>query len=104
MRTIDLTARRSIIAVTGLAGHAIGSWSLKSGKCWLRDWLPSATGNARILTYGYATRLQGCDLSISTLQDLAEEFLNNLIVMRNRHAQVSSYLMISSLHESLISV
>jgi hypothetical protein len=55
---------------------------------WLRDFLPDATPTARILTYGYATKLQGVNLSISTLKDLAEEFLNNLIVMRNITAQV----------------
>jgi hypothetical protein len=49
----------SIIAVTGLAGHAFGSWAVSSHVMWLRDILPVDFPNARVLTYGYGSELQG---------------------------------------------
>jgi hypothetical protein len=55
---------------------------------WLRDFLPHATQTARIMTYGYATKLQGPDLSIATMRDLAEAFRSKLLHMRKRTAQV----------------
>ncbi|KAF1818286.1 uncharacterized protein K489DRAFT_374466 [Dissoconium aciculare CBS 342.82] len=76
-----------IIAVTRLGGHAIASWSLPNGKMWLRDYVPSSAPTARILTYGYPNQLEGSNLSNSTLRDLASEFLNNLVIIRNRTAQ-----------------
>jgi hypothetical protein len=74
-----------IVALTGLAGHAIESWTTTNNSMWLRDFLPADTPNARILTYGYAARLEG--LATPILRDLAEEFLNRLIVMRHYLAQ-----------------
>lgn len=72
----------SIIAVTGLAGHAFGSWrSRKTGKMWLRDILPTDLPHARIMTYGYDTKLTGskCNARIS---DYAREFLATIIDAR----------------------
>jgi hypothetical protein len=74
--------------VTGLAGHAIGSWSLPDGRCWLRDWLPQDARTARILTYGYDAPVQGDNLAISTLSELAEQFLDDLIILRSWTHQV----------------
>ncbi|KAI5850552.1 ankyrin repeat-containing domain protein [Morchella snyderi] len=53
-----------IIAVTGLAGHAFGSWRSRAGYgMWLRDFLPSDMEEngyrARVFTYGYDTTLIG---------------------------------------------
>lgn len=50
----------SIVAVTGLAGHAYGSWkSRKTQKMWLQDFLPIEPDirRVRIMTYGYNTKL-----------------------------------------------
>jgi hypothetical protein len=80
----------SIIAVTGLAGHPIGSWALPDSQMWLRDFIPHDIPNARVLTYGYDARIQGRDLPISTLAELAEEFLARLITMRRCMPQVSN--------------
>jgi hypothetical protein len=81
---------QSIIAVTGLAGHAIGSWTLQrnGNRMWLRDYLPEDVPNARILTYGYDSQLSGKSLASSTLQDLADEFMMNLLDMRDRTKSV----------------
>ena len=87
----------SIIAITGLAGHAIGSWTNPaSGRMWLRDDLPEDVPNARILTYGYASQLAGSNLSRSSLQDLANRFITNLVDMRDMTEQVSIALMMRS--------
>ncbi|KAA8909379.1 hypothetical protein FN846DRAFT_942526 [Sphaerosporella brunnea] len=67
-----------IIAVTGLAGHAYGSWRApESHKMWLRDFLPKDFRNAgldvRVLTYGYNAKLVG-SASSSSFRDFAKQF------------------------------
>ena len=47
----------SVIAVTGLAGHAFGSWSVDHHLMWLRDFLPSDIPRIRVITYGYNSQL-----------------------------------------------
>lgn len=49
---------------------------------WIRDYLPRDAPNARILTYGYPSNLQG-NTSISTLQDYTTNFVQSLIGMRD---------------------
>ncbi|EXK28605.1 hypothetical protein FOMG_15074 [Fusarium oxysporum f. sp. melonis 26406] len=59
-RTSDKDCHIDVIAVCGLGGHALGSFKEKNGRfVWLRDALPSDMPNARILTYGYNSRLVG---------------------------------------------
>lgn len=68
----------SIFAVTGLAGHAFGSWkSRKSGKMWLRDLMPSDLPTARVFTYGYDTKLAGSK-SNARISDYAKQFLHTV--------------------------
>ena len=50
----------SVIAITGLGGHAFGAWQSRISAerpidrpMWLRDFLPREFPNARIMTYGY---------------------------------------------------
>ena len=50
----------SVIAITGLGGHAFGAWQSRISTerpidrpMWLRDFLPREFPNARIMTYGY---------------------------------------------------
>ncbi|KAK8255637.1 ankyrin repeat-containing domain protein [Phyllosticta capitalensis] len=73
--------KADIIAVTGLAGHAYGSWARHDDKMWLRDYLKIEAPNARILTYGYSSELQ--DGSSSMLDDYAVSFFNALVSMRD---------------------
>lgn len=59
-----------LIAVSGLGGHAFGSFKEREGPfMWLRDALPFDLPNARILIYGYDTQLQGSS-SFQSLTDL----------------------------------
>jgi hypothetical protein len=55
----------SMIAVTGLGGHAFGSWRSRISTVrpvdrpmWLRDFLPERFPNVRIMTYGYDSSLR----------------------------------------------
>ena len=71
----------SIIAVTGLAGHAFGSWAHSHERMWLRDYIPKDVPNTRVLTYGYPSKLQA-STSVSILQDHTNTFVHRLIDMR----------------------
>lgn len=52
---------------------------------WLRDYLPKAFApRARILTYGYRSRITGENQSLATLADLSSGFSENLIDMRDK--------------------
>lgn len=73
----------SIIAVTGLAGHAFGSWASTPYRMWLRDFLPSNVPNARVLIYGYRALVQGGDQPKSILADYADAFMNGLMTIRS---------------------
>ncbi|PTB53172.1 hypothetical protein M431DRAFT_509509 [Trichoderma harzianum CBS 226.95] len=72
-----------IIAVTGLSGHAFGSWQPKSKPdMWLRDFLPGSIPNARVLTYGYDTKLPGSRSKSSILQ-LSRKLLESIKTTRD---------------------
>ena len=48
----------SVVAVTGLPGHAFESWrNHESNRMWLQDFLPDNIKGIRIMTYGYNTEL-----------------------------------------------
>ena len=70
-----------IIALTGLAGHAFGSWAA-SPHMWLRDFLPIDLPRARILLYGYDSSLAGSQ-SRNILADLSSNFVVKLRTMRS---------------------
>ena len=43
----------SIIAIHGLSGHRVGSFTASNDVNWLRDLLPEQIPHSRILSYGY---------------------------------------------------
>ncbi|KAF8533194.1 hypothetical protein BDD12DRAFT_947879 [Trichophaea hybrida] len=68
-----------IIAVTGLAGHAFGSWmSRTQPRMWLRDFLPVnlCHANIRILTFGYDSALRD-STSSSSIQPFSRQLLDS---------------------------
>ncbi|KAK1252195.1 hypothetical protein MKX08_003382 [Trichoderma sp. CBMAI-0020] len=78
-------AHADIIAVTGLAGHAFGSWKSKNmPHMWLRDFLPQSVVNARILTYGYDTKIYGSQSEESILE-LAKALLESIKTTRRKN-------------------
>ncbi|KAJ6058350.1 uncharacterized protein N7446_007933 [Penicillium canescens] len=71
-----------VIAVTGLGGHALGSWkSRNSDEVWLRDFLPGDMPNIRVLLYGYDTTLPGSQ-SRQSIGDLGSAFLEQVTAFR----------------------
>ncbi|KAL6911038.1 putative ankyrin repeat protein [Trichoderma evansii] len=72
-----------IIAVTGLSGHAFGSWRARGRPdMWLRDFLPPSVPNARILIYGYDTKLPGSQSEASILE-LSKKLLESVKTSRS---------------------
>ena len=57
--TVDLTEiMADVVAITGLDGHAYGSWSGGDPKrMWLRDFLSKDLPKCRVMTYGYNSKL-----------------------------------------------
>src|SRR5947207_12319847 len=77
-----LPDRRSCIAISGLGGHAFGSFKERGGyHMWLRDSLPHDLPGARILIYGYDTRLEGSQ-SFQNVTTLAGQFRNQIQAIR----------------------
>jgi surfactin synthase thioesterase subunit len=73
-----------VVAITGLGGHAMGSFRSTDGSfVWLRDVLPKTLPKARILTYGYDTALVK-NKSKESVRDLAKVFLDTLAGFRYR--------------------
>ncbi|KAL0937157.1 uncharacterized protein CTRU02_206888 [Colletotrichum truncatum] len=68
--TFDKHYEIDVIAVSGLGGHAFGSFKERQGSfMWLRDALPLDVPNARILIWGYNTHLAESS-SFQNLSDL----------------------------------
>ncbi|PYH91312.1 hypothetical protein BO71DRAFT_486360 [Aspergillus ellipticus CBS 707.79] len=79
-------AQVDIVAVTGLSGHGFGSWRARGKPAmWLRDFLPEDIPNARIITYGYDTRLSKSQSNVS-IRELGKDLLEMLKNARLKHA------------------
>ncbi|KAJ3580460.1 hypothetical protein NPX13_g110 [Xylaria arbuscula] len=81
-----------IVAVTGWNARAFGSWKpQRSEEMWLRDWLGQDLAGhncpARILTYGYSSKVANTT-SDASLRDYGSELLRAL--RDTRYAQVKS--------------
>ncbi|KAI1329894.1 hypothetical protein F5Y16DRAFT_417033 [Xylariaceae sp. FL0255] len=71
-----------VIAVTGLSGHAFGSWSESRERLWLRDDLGRSLWSygvrARIVTYGYDSTVSPKTQSYTTIDEYADTFYSSL--------------------------
>ncbi|RFN52394.1 hypothetical protein FIE12Z_3325 [Fusarium flagelliforme] len=76
----DITA--DIIAITGLDGHAYGSWRSKKnlGRMWLRDFLSEDLPCCRTMIYGYNSKLSS--RGISKITDYGRELMEELKKIR----------------------
>lgn len=73
----------SIISIVGLAGHGFGSWKARARPdMWLRDFLPAAAPDARIMTYGYDTELPGSQ-SEKSIIELSRNLLESVKTSRD---------------------
>ncbi|KAK6850964.1 hypothetical protein PG987_000598 [Apiospora arundinis] len=73
-----------IVAISGLGGHGFGSFKSrkKASHMWLRDDLPKNIPMARIMTYGYNSRVAQ-SYSHDTSATLANGFNSSLLVLAN---------------------
>ncbi|KAL6404711.1 hypothetical protein AUP68_11539 [Ilyonectria robusta] len=70
-----------IIAISGLGGHAFGSFKERGGAfMWLRDALPFDIPTARTMIYGYESTVVQSE-NIQNLEDLATSFCNSLLAL-----------------------
>ena len=76
----------SVIAITGLDGHAYGSWRGKGnlGRMWLRDFLSKDLPNCRTMVYGYNSKLSSdSSHGVDTILDYGRGLLEELKKVRN---------------------
>jgi hypothetical protein len=72
-----------VIAVSGLGGHAFGSFKERGGDhMWLRDSLPQDLPTARILTYGHDSHLNQSN-SFQKITDLGRQLHVSIKSIRN---------------------
>lgn len=77
-------ASLDVVAVTGLGGHALGSFRSTDGtSVWLRDFGPEDVSQARFITYGYGTTVASSD-SNQGVREVAMTLLQELAIFRRR--------------------
>lgn len=77
-------ANVDIVAITGLDGHALGSFrSDDGGSVWLRDFAPEDIPQARWMTYGYDSAVFGSE-NHSGIREYADTCLRSLVRFRQR--------------------
>jgi hypothetical protein len=74
-----------IIAIHGLNGGALKSWTHANGKCWLKDFLPEKLPDARIYTFGYPAQL-AFSRSLARVEDFARQLVVDLAIKRSAEA------------------
>ncbi|KAL7796270.1 hypothetical protein V8C43DRAFT_304161 [Trichoderma afarasin] len=79
----DKPVTADIIAITGLDGHAYGSWRGKGnlGRMWLRHFLSEDLPYCRTMTYGYNSKLSA--RGIDTIMDYSRGLMEALKKIRN---------------------
>lgn len=94
----------SILAISGLGGHAFGSFKQRGGEhMWLRDALPrdivalrqasnengitSRHPIARVMIYGYSSQVAG-SCSVQNVDDLAGQLRQELLALTSNHSIV----------------
>lgn len=79
----DSANSSSCIAISGLGGHAYGSFKEKKGDhMWLRDSLPHHIPGLRVFIYGYPSRIYQSD-SLLELEGISTSFRIALRALRH---------------------
>lgn len=70
-----------IVAIHGLNGHYLDTWTAKGANgekvIWLKDFLPNQIPDARIMSYGYNSAVQ-FSKSMAGISEFADQLLENL--------------------------
>jgi hypothetical protein len=80
----------SIVASTGLAGRAFGSWQHPNGTMWLRDLLPNDIKGIRIFLWGQRSKMED-SLSHLTTDNLQNTLIDDLLKIKSRSNKQVSY-------------
>jgi hypothetical protein len=79
-----------IIAIHGICGDPLKTWTHDSGALWLRDFLPEDINGARVFSFGYDAEV-ALTKSLATLDDFARSLLNNIKMERNGNVRAFVY-------------
>ncbi|KAK3389407.1 hypothetical protein B0H63DRAFT_507002 [Podospora didyma] len=77
-----------IIALHGLNGNAITTWTHENGTFWLRDLLPQSMPGCRVFSFGYPSEFAFSD-SFATVQDYSRRLLSSIRDVRENENQES---------------
>jgi hypothetical protein len=90
--TADQIHERSpdIIAIHGICGDPLKTWTHESGALWLRDFLPKDISGARVFSFGYDAEV-ALTKSLATLDNFARSLLNNIKLERDGKVRDSIY-------------
>jgi hypothetical protein len=72
---------RSFVAIHGLSGDRILSWTGLMGICWLKDPLPRKFPDANVLTFGYNDTVEAA--ADALLGDLTDYVVNAGLVVND---------------------
>ncbi|OBT71259.1 hypothetical protein VF21_09923 [Pseudogymnoascus sp. 05NY08] len=75
-----------IIAIHGICGDPLKTWTHESGALWLRDFLPKDINGARVFSFGYDSEV-ALTRSLATLDDFARSLLNKIKLERDGKQQ-----------------
>ena len=88
----EITA--DVVAITGLDGHAYGSWSGGNPKCmWLRDFLSKDLPKCRVMIYGYNSKLSTPGLQ--TIADFGRGLREELLRARRSDQAALEFTVVS---------
>jgi hypothetical protein len=79
----------SIIAVHGLGGHPLKTWT-EGENLWLRDFLPTSIPEARIFTFGYDSGI-AFNKSVSNIGDYGRDLIESLRSVRRKESKDVRY-------------
>jgi hypothetical protein len=71
-----------IIAIHGICGDPLKTWTHESGSLWLRDFLPEDINGVRVFSFSYDAEV-ALTKSLATIDDFARSLLNNIKLERD---------------------
>jgi hypothetical protein len=80
-----------IIAIHGICGDPLKTWTHESGALWLRDFLQKDINGARVFSFGYDAEV-ALTKSLATLDNFARSLLNNIKLERDGKVRTFIYL------------
>ncbi|PMD63251.1 uncharacterized protein K444DRAFT_556820, partial [Hyaloscypha bicolor E] len=75
-----------IVAIHGICGDPLKTWTHESGALWLRDFLPKDINGVRVFSFGYDAEV-ALTKSLATIDTFARSLLNNIKLERDGKQQ-----------------